>query len=137
MEKYTILLFYGLFQTKVQPNKNCGCGTLYVIVFISKKVKTKNGMWFCNFQTEKWGERNGKEEESLGGKRGEFGETKGIKNQKEYSKVEMEKHGKREKGGRGVKLKRSMQEIEKATGRNRKRQREYPARVKREKVGRI
>lgn len=34
---------------------------------------------------------------------GELGETKGIKNQ-EYSKPEMENHGKREGGGRGVKL---------------------------------
>lgn len=39
---------------------------------------------------------------------GEVGERKGIKNRKEYSTAEVEKHGKRESGGREVKLKRSM-----------------------------
>lgn len=39
---------------------------------------------------------------------GEVGERKGIKNRKEHSRAEVEKHGKREKGGREVKLKRSM-----------------------------
>lgn len=58
MKKYTILLFYGLFPTKVQPNKNCGCGTLYVIVCISKKRKDKK--MACGFVI--FGQGNGEKE---------------------------------------------------------------------------
>ena len=58
--KNTLLMFYGLFLTKVEPNKNCGFETLYMIMCeCKKKEMTKRGMQFCDFWMGKWGERKG------------------------------------------------------------------------------
>lgn len=82
VEKYTILLLYGLFLTKAQTNKKCGYGTLSVIMCVSKKEKTKMALiiiiiffLFWDREMKKKGEGHYKND-----RRGEVRERKGIKN---------------------------------------------------------